>query len=155
MVPTHDEIQEQMRLAVEAVTEMDPPDLEEGELRIRLAWEHYGALDSYHKKIKADLNNHTSEVLSWLDHPVPVGTDYELRLKVDSKLSPRNQAEYLMHVYKTKGIETLIQFISSNSIKTSEVMRGFPESIGTHFENKGTGEMKPQKLRRTQRRVYS
>jgi len=86
---------------------------------------------------------------------VPVGTDYELRLKVDSKLSPRNQAEYLMHVYKTKGIETLIQFISSNSIKTSEVMRGFPESIGTHFENKGTGEMKPQKLRRTQRRVHS
>ena len=110
-------------------------------------------MDSYHKKVKADLNNHTTEVLSWLDHPVAVGADYELRLKVDSKLVPRDQYEYFMHVYKTKGIETLLQFISSNSIKISEVMRGFPESIGTHFYNKGTGEMRPQKLKKTQRSV--
>ena len=153
MIPTHDEIQEQMRLAVEAVTEKDPPDLEEGELRIRLAWEHYGALDSYHKKIKADLNNHTTEVLNRLDHPVPVGADSELRLKVDSKLVPRDQYEYLMHVFRSKGIETVLAFISSGSIKISEVMRGFPESIGTHFYNKGSGEMRPMKMKKGQRAV--
>ena len=138
---------EHLNLAAQLM-ESENPDIEQAELRIRMAHECVERVKLETKTLVAEFNNAAAECLALTDSPVPVGMDQELALVSDRRMKCTDQREFSRRVLTECGPETLIDLLASNAIKPSSASRGCPELYGQFFENTGSGELKVVKRKK-------